>query len=209
MRALLIISFFLFSPTFNDDPTGTWNLVNEEEGISVYTRLSEDSPIKEVKIQMNLFAEMQTLDSVLNDVPGYLEWVYKCKSAKRLETVSEDEFFYYTEADFPFPISDRDLVVHSVSHSNKSGTHVWSVSKSIGGKYPVQRGIVRIEEFESSWDIRDLGNGSLQIQYTAQTDPGGFLPAWVVNLGVGVAPMKTMKALRAVLRHQTVGISQG
>ncbi|NNE29580.1 MAG: hypothetical protein HKN16_08080 [Saprospiraceae bacterium] len=209
MRILLLISLFLFSPEVGDDPSGAWELVNKDEGISVFTRLSEDNPIKAVRIEMNLFAEMETLDSVLNDVPGYLNWVYKCELAKRLETVSENEFYYYTESDFPFPISDRDLVVHSVQKITEQGKHVQSVSRSAPAKFPIQKGIIRINEFESSWDIRDLNNGTLQIQYEAQTDPGGYLPAWVVNLGVGVAPMKTMKALREVLGQQAPGLSPG
>lgn len=198
MHYFLSIIVFLWLP-FTEKVEDDWKLVNEEDGIEVFTRLTDDSPIKEVKVYFEIAANLPEFMAILNNVDQYTAWVYKCKSAEKIEAVSNSEFYYYTESDFPFPISNRDMVLHSTQTVSEDGKTIKSRSVAAADKLPEEDGIVRITEFESTWEIQQLSEGKLKIEYQASTDPGGYLPAWVINLGVASAPLHTMQQLKSFI----------
>ncbi len=178
-----------------------WDVTAEEDGIVVYSRFNGDDAIKEVKVEMEIDVEMETFVAFLNDVPAYTSWVYKCKEAKLVESISNDSFVYYTESDFPFPVSNRDMVILSKQTYDPVLKKVTASSVAVPDKMPEKKGLVRIKEFESTWQITEIATNKLKIEYQAKTDPAGFIPAWVVNLAIGTAPLKTMKALRKQLEE--------
>jgi hypothetical protein len=65
---------------------------------------------------------------------------------------------------------------------------------------PEVEDIVRIRAFESSWEITPNNDGTVYIDYTAKTDPGGNIPAWIINLGIATGPVKTMEKLAEVVQ---------
>ena len=197
---MLFVSYFVLSlqlifglvPTSSD----TWKVVKEEDGIQVYTRITDDSPIKEVRVEMEIAADLDKFMDILNNVEGYTNWVYKCIESSKLETVSDTEFYYHTVSDFPFPVSNRDMVIHSTQHFDAERQIISTISTAMPSRIPELDGVVRIQHFESSWQITPIANNKLAIEYEARTDPGGYLPVWVINLGIASAPMQTMKRLK-------------
>lgn len=193
---LFIFCLSNFIPKAND---GEWELVKDEDEIEVYTRLTEGSPIKEVKVKMQVASDLHSFMDLLNDVDRYTEWVYKCIEAKKVETINPLEFYYYTESDFPFPVSNRDMVIHSKQIVHLEDKHISTDSQSKPKKVPEVKGVVRIKHFTSSWNIKVISENLLEIEYEASTDPGGYLPAWIINLGIASAPLKTMQGLKEIL----------
>lgn len=102
----LFISLGLFAQNTDD-----WELITDKENISIYTRLTDVSPIKQLKVKTVFETDIQTLLSILNDVENYPKWVYKCIEAERLHTISSGEFYYRTVSDLPWPVSDRDVIL--------------------------------------------------------------------------------------------------
>lgn len=195
---------FLFASFFGSDSSkkADWNLVTEEDGITVFSRLQADSPIKEVRVETQVKTSFENLLELFEDVPGFTSWVYKCKSSERVKTFDAGNFVYHLETDMPFPVSNRDMVVQSTQHYDPVLKRVTSISTSVPKSVPEKKGVVRIQEFQSKWKIDRLDNETLNIVYEAKTDPAGYIPAWIVNLAIGTGPLNTMKAFREKLESK-------
>ncbi len=178
-----------------------WVLRHEKGVLKVYTRQNPDSGIQEVRITTRMNTPLAGFLSALSDVSAYQSWVYKCSEARLLETVNEQEFYYYSKTDLPFPVSDRDLVVHSRQWQDENGV-IHSISNARPDYLPAQKSVVRIRSFRSYWKIQSSGADQVAIDYEIKTNPGGNIPAWIINLGITSGPVKTMEKLAEIIRHE-------
>jgi hypothetical protein len=176
-----------------------WTLVHEHDGISVYSRSTDQSDIKEIRVSFTVTSSMSKIIDLLADVPTYEKWVYKCSYSKRVKTVSENEFYYYTVSDFPIPFEDRDLVIHSEHWSDAETGTYYSQSEAVDNIVAEKNGLVRIPAFSSTWTIKQMGNQLIQIDYQVTSSAGGLIPIWLVNLAVAKGPLETMIAFKALV----------
>ena len=191
---LALFSFYTSVSLGQDSDKSSWNLVNEENGIEVFTRTSENSNVKEIRIMCTVKTSMENMINFLSQVPLYKDWAYKCNSSLLLKRASHSEFSYYITLDFPFPFDDRDLFVDS-KHSIDPNTGVYH-SYSVASKKStnLNDGFVHISEFESTWEITPQKQGELLVDYKVISNPGGDIPLWLVNLAITKGPKETMKS---------------
>ncbi|MEM6966352.1 MAG: START domain-containing protein [Bacteroidota bacterium] len=178
-----------------------WKLKTTKGKLKVYTRNNEHSDFKEIRITTTVSSSAEKIISVLNDVAGYHKWVFKCMGAKKIKVISSNDYYYYTKSDFPFPITDRDLVVRSTQWTDEATGFIFSHSKAVPKMKGDEKGFIRIPEFDSYWKLMPQPDGTINIDYVAVTDPGGNLPAWVVNLGITKGPVETMKRFTAIVEQ--------
>lgn len=169
-----------------------WKLVREDEGINVFSRIGENSSIKEIRITCSVRSSMEHMESFLSEVPKYADWVYKCDTSVLLSRISSKEIIYYITLNFPFPMTDRDLVIHSAHSIDSLG--VYRSHSAASTEYSSESSdFIRISQFESTWEISPQSDGTLYIDYFAHSDPGGDLPAWLINMAIDQGPYHTMK----------------
>jgi hypothetical protein len=89
-----------------------WKLSKEKDGIKVYQSELQHSSYKAIKVECTLEGNYDKLIAVLSNVSGQKDWVYHNKTAYIVKKVNPYEFYYYTEASLPWPMSNRDAVVH-------------------------------------------------------------------------------------------------
>lgn len=198
----LLYSFFLilsFFETPNKDVPADWKLVKETTEIKVYTRSTSSSDFKEIRIKANFIGEIDSFLNKLNTPQSYTQWVYKCTEGKVLEKVNTEEFYYYTVSNMPYPVQDRDMVVRCKQWKDGDGV-IHSSSEATPNFIPKKKNLVRIPYFKSEWKITPLPNRKIMVDYTALTNPGGSLPAWIVNLAITTGPLKTMEQLIEVVK---------
>ena len=94
-----------------------WHLERNKEGVKVYTRAVSNSSINELRAEMTVHANLNSIMALLRDVPAFKEWVYHCKESHELKR-NGNEVYYYQYTSVPFPISDRDLIIHSNWHQS-------------------------------------------------------------------------------------------
>ncbi|GAC1427196.1 MAG: hypothetical protein NVSMB7_04000 [Chitinophagaceae bacterium] len=88
-----------------------WELKVDKEGIKVYTKKMDDSPLKAVKTVCTINTSLSALTAVLLDIGNSINWVYATKKITLLKQVSRAELFYYSEVEIPWPASNRDFIV--------------------------------------------------------------------------------------------------
>ena len=176
----------------HEAPVYSWKLMKSTANIKVYQRASDKSSIDEVRIKAVFKTELTQFLNLLSDASRYPEWVFKCSASRRIRTVSPTEFYYYVLTDFPWPLADRDLVVHSTQHHDPTTGDLILTSQSAPKLVAEVDNVVRILLFTTTWRVTTPQPNQVNIDYQVVTDPAGSLPDWVVNLGLTRGPLQTM-----------------
>lgn len=200
---LLTLMMVLFATSLQAEEA--WQVARDEQGIVVSTRKVEGSAIAESRavVQLSGVTLAQVVE-VIRDVPHQSAWVDSVDESRILTTLSPDERINYTLSKAPWPVADRDAVVHSkVSHDPASGA-VYIESHAEPDYIPEKKGIVRVRKVDSSWRITPQADGHIEVTYQVHSEPGGHLPAWLINSVVYEQPFKTLRNLRERLQQQAM-----
>ncbi len=195
MKHLLIISLaLLFSAvSYGQD---SWTLKTNKDGIAIYTKTIENSNYKGIRVKCSVPATLTQFVAVIMDVNTATEWLYSTKSSTLLKQVSPAEVYYYSEVGLPWPLSNRDFVCHLTVRQDPH-TKVVTIDGPVVPDYiPAKNGIVRVTHSSGKWLISPGDNNTVNIEYTLEADPGGSIPAWLVNLFVTKGPMESFKKLK-------------
>ena len=199
MYRIAIVLLLLLKIT-NVSAQEEWKLKNEKNGIKVYTSEVADSKFKAIKVEGELQATLSQMVKVLFDVKSSPEWLYHTKSAMLVKQVSPSEIYYYSEISIPWPVQNRDFVAHLKVHQNVETRVVTIDGPAVSGFVPVKDGVVRVKSSKGLWVITPLTNNRIKVIYTLQLDPGGNIPAWLVNLFAAEGPMKSFQGLQLQLK---------
>lgn len=172
-----------------------WTLKTNKDGIAIYTKTIENSNYKGIRVKCALPATLSQFVAVIMDVNTATEWLYATKSSTLLKQVSPAELYYYSEVGLPWPLNNRDFICH-LTVSQDPRTKVVTIDGPVVPNYiPEKDGIVRVTHSSGKWIISPAGN-MVNIEYTLEADPGGSLPAWLVNLFVTKGPMESFRKLK-------------
>lgn len=177
-----------------------WDLAKEENSIRVYTRSVEGSSFKEYRSVMQIEASLSSLVALVDDIPSYPKWIHTCKKAIVLKTFNQTKSQIYTINNAPWPVSDRDAVALNEISQNDS-TFVVTVNISgIPDLIPLKPGLVRVKKIKGFWRFSPLENGIVEVVYQVHNEPGGKIPAWLVNSIVVDQPFQTLLKMREQIK---------
>ncbi|WP_461453464.1 START domain-containing protein [Mucilaginibacter sp.] len=177
-----------------------WKLSSDNDGIKVYTSLVPDSKIKAIKVECEYKATLSQFVAVLMDIKNSPEWLYHTKFCRVVKEVSPQELYYYSEVTLPWPAENRDFVSHLTVSQNPETKVILVNGPAVPGIVPVNKNLVRVSHSGSVWEITPLSNGNIRVKYTLHVDPGGELPAWLINMFGTEAPIQIFKNLRIELQ---------
>jgi hypothetical protein len=177
-----------------------WKLDKDQDGIKVYSRALKDSKFKSLMVTCKINCTPAELTSVIMDVENSCKWVYRTQNCKLLKRLSPNELYYYAEVSVPWPANNRDYVVHITSARPDEHTTIIK-SNCVAGWIPENRNKVRIVNSSGVWRIEDQKNNLLNVTYTTDIDPGGSVPAWLINLFAAQGPLESFKKLRLEVKN--------
>ncbi|NNE25238.1 MAG: hypothetical protein HKN09_00215 [Saprospiraceae bacterium] len=195
MISAIFFSILLHLPGVYSESADTWKLVKSKENLEVYVRKLDHETFKEVKVVGIVNCKISELVASIEDVPTHHTWVTRTMESKILEKFDDGHFIYYLSMDMPFPVKDRELVIEYQRAVHPQRNKVSTTSNEYQYNYPVSEDFVRIPDYFSNYVLTDLGSGQVKLEYYMKVNPGGLLPAWLVNLAVTKGPMDTMEAL--------------
>jgi hypothetical protein len=188
---------------FNSDSAAqTWELKKSENGVSVFSRTPPGSSFKELKSVMNINASLSSIVALINDWDSYPQWVYKCGKSSTIKRISETEAFHYQTVVAPWPVDNRDIVVLVKITQDPATKIVKIISVSKPDLIPPVKDHVRIIEFNASWTLIPQKDGSVDVIYQLLVNPGGSVPAWLVNLAAVDGPFETSVKLREWVKKE-------
>ncbi|MES2647069.1 MAG: START domain-containing protein [Bacteroidota bacterium] len=178
-----------------------WQLVKEQDGINVFLKNAQSTGIKMLRVECDLPAKQEAALALLLDIPAAEKWIPQTKTWWYVRRPSETECYYYTELSMPWPVSNRDYVVH-LKAWQQPATKVITVSADVvQGEVPEKEGIVRVKVSNVKWVLYPTQNGRTKMTYQLFTDPGGNIPAWVVNYFAKQAAFDIIKKMRELVQQ--------
>ena len=193
------ISILLLACVAGVQAQKNWTLKLDKENIKVYTKTQENSNLKAIRVGCELNTTLTRLTAVVLDASAGAEWVYSTKSSTLLKQISPSELIYHSEVSLPWPFSNRDFVAHLIARQDPA-TKIVTIDGPVDPHYiPEKKGIVRVEKSFGKWIISPRAPNLVHLEYTLETDPGGSIPAWLVNLFVTKGPFETFKKLKEQL----------
>ena len=195
LSSLLILQFTLITPASADS---AWSLDKNKDGIEVYTRTVEGSPIKEFKGVMTIKSSLSAVVALLDDSEAAPKWIYNCQSMDRLKSDGLKKWNYIVNK-LPWPATDRDAVVLSVMQQNPETLQVSIALTAEPDLKPVKKGLVRIPEMNAAWILTPQAGGEVQVTYQAHVNPGGQLPIWLINSLLVDTPFSSLTAMRKLV----------
>ena len=179
-----------------------WQLKKNESGIAVYTRPAENSKFKELKSVTTYKTSLSSIVALINDFESYPQWVYRCGASSVLKKNSETDLIHYQTVNTPWPTDNRDFVVRVVLHQDPITKVITQTATCLPNYIPKVPGFVRILEFKAVWTLIPLKNGMVEANYQLLVNPGGNIPAWLINLAVVDGPFETAFNMKTWLKKE-------
>jgi hypothetical protein len=193
-RMLLIfigIVFMAFELTGQD-----WKYIKERKGIKLYTRKGKNSSFKPFKGETDIFSNMEELTRIILDVENSSDWDESIKEIKLLEEKPGKMIRYYVSYNVRWPFNDRDLCVEAkVIDDTISGSRTVK-ALPVPGMLPEIEGVERIKNYYQNWTLVPKTSDTIHVILEGMVDPGGGVPAWLVNMVVLNTPFNIIYNLR-------------
>ena len=178
-----------------------WTLVRNNDWIKVYEADMAQSNFKRIKVECTVDGTFDKLMQILNNVENHKTWIYNTKDAHVIKRLSANEYYYYTETFLPWPLKNRDAVVHIRFIRDSQNRYLKIVAEGVPDYIPANSGKVRVPRSANSWLVTAPEPNKLHIVYVFEADPGGSLPAWIVNALVDKGPFESFRKLAQQLKQ--------
>jgi hypothetical protein len=174
-----------------------WKLKTDKDEVQVYMKAEENTSYKSVKTITTVRTTLSAVSAILLDVLKTPDWVYGTKKCSLLKKESPTSLYYYAEMGMPWPVSNRDFVIRISLTQNPQTKVVTVIATNLPTYIPEKDGLVRIQRSSGRWTISPAGNGMVRVEYILLVDPGGSLPASIVNMFSYNGPLQSFKNLRS------------
>jgi hypothetical protein len=176
------------------------DLKRDLDGIKVYTCKADTEKFKTLRAEFELVnISFNQLKDFLWDVSNYHTWQYNLLEAQEILQTTETELAYRALVDAPWPVENRETIV-SMRVIEMDTVMAIQVS-GIDYPQPPPEHVIRVPYFEALWHVTTDGK-NLNAVYTLNIDPGGMVPAWLVNMAMANGPYVSFRNLKTQLERK-------
>jgi hypothetical protein len=184
---------------------GEWKKSSEEDGIVGYTRPTPKSIIDEVMAVGVIDAPIQAVEAVIRDPKAQTDVMYRCEESRIVETPemkrTTDIYYLYNVTGMPFPVKSRDVVARLQLTIDPETGIIYTHSENVETDYGRTGKNVRMPYATLSYKLVPKGPDRTEVTYLCLADPGGSLPAFLVNMLGRDLGVKTLAGIREVVQR--------
>ena len=186
---------------------GEWKLRKESDGIYAYTRNIEESRFDEYRVETTMKGNLKSFYALMKDFDSYPMFFPDTENIQILKDLP-DEHVIYIHTNAPFPAKDRDGVFRNVfSYSADSGLLRIDIACVNDGYVPNKK-LIQIQTCGGFWEVTEKNQDEIFIRHQFVADPGGKVPAFIINLKTVQNPIKTLKSMRDHIESPKYQIDQ-
>jgi hypothetical protein len=198
LSAFFIVSLALPATAFAGDEAkkAEWEPVSDEEGVEVFRKEVAGSDVVAFKGVATADLPISKILAIFKDPNERKNWVDRYVEHKTHKQTGDSET-YWIHFHVPWPISDRDYVLHAEGKRDLE-KRIYTVNiKSVEMKnVPENDCCVRAQVYGTYYEfIAVPGENKTKMTVEVHTDPKGALPSWLVNLIQKSWPRKTLNGL--------------
>jgi hypothetical protein len=198
-RLSLIYFYFMVVPTYSQ--VSNCYLKRDRGGIKVFTCKTDTSKFRSLMAEFVLEdTSLEELETFMWDVDNYVNWQYNMVEANLVKKLNDKEMIYRSVVDAPWPVDDRELLVQ-FSVNRQIANQLSFFIHSVSFDYPIKDGLIRVPFSQASWHVEKLG-ADLQVKYTLNIDPGGYVPPVLVNMAMADGPYESFHNLKNLIEKK-------
>ena len=200
----LAASFFVHTATADalnpDLASGVegWEQAINDSDLAVYIKSIPGKDTKAFKAFTYIQAPKEKIFERVKDLPSYCDWFADCGGARFLKVINDKESIGYFINKTPWPVDDRDATFHrTLSTTASGGLKLRLVAET--GHLEEQACCVRLNDADGYILVEDhIAGESSKVTYEFYSDPGGDIPAWLINSMITQSPETTLRNLKAL-----------
>ncbi len=198
---LVFAGFFILpASSFAGPLEEGWTQAKQGKGITVYTRPVQGSKFVAFMGVTDVEAPMEVVEQVFRDYKSFPEWYAMCNEIRLLKDFTRDHKIIYFIADMPMPVQDRDMVVDTVFEVNKEPGKTFILMNALKDPIvPVQSKYVRMTHLVGRYTLTKINDNTTHVVYKVDSDPAGYIPAWITNAMAEDQPYLTLKGLKEMV----------
>lgn len=175
-----------------------WELQRNDEQAMAYSRLDKATGLQVCRVETVMKTSLNALVAMQRDAARIPQWMDGVKSS-RIVQEADDYYITHTLVPSPWPVKDRDSVVRSDIRQQEDGSVLIEFA-SVEGVVPLQKNYERVQNVKGCWCFTPLQDGKTRVEYEVMVDPGGKLPAWLVNRFALDVPYNSIKQMHKLVR---------
>lgn len=184
-------------------PPPGWEPLRDEDGIKVYRREVEGSPVVAFRGEGVIEAPIARVALVQMDLAHTPEWVDRLVGARVVAIESDTDFLTYSRVSAPFPVSDRDFLNH-VHATYAPPSRIELRLQSTEDPRVPPGAAVRGQLMGSTFEFTALGPTTTRVVCEIHADPKGSIPKWLVNQFQKAWAFKTISRMRQQVQRPDV-----
>ncbi len=176
---------------------GGWSKLSNDDGILVETREVPDQEMPDVRGTMVMKGEFYEVCALIEDVDHTCDWAKRCLGSRVLKRLSDTEMIFYSRTTAPWPVQDRDAVLHAIATGLDRGDDATMRFESIQTPLgPPIDGVVRMPVLKGHYRISRVDDQTTRIEFTVHADIGGWIPSWLSKSLSKAIPFDTLAGIR-------------
>lgn len=202
---LLLFTFFFLTQGIVAFSEYDWHLIRDEDNIQVYLKKFWADDVKSFKGVVEIQSSLDSLLAVIIDVEACSDWIHHCANPAILLRKAFLESYHYQVHKLPFPALNREFILHSkVTRIPETGTVLIQIkavpefcNETIKQCTMIEdQPMVRVEHSHGQYLLEPLPDNTTRVTWEHHTNPGGFLPNWLINRLIREVPFRTLQGLR-------------
>ena len=159
-----------------------WKHITTKDDISIYSKKTRGVDIKSLKAIGVIDSKIENIVSILRDVPSATSWLPNLTERSYIENISDREAILFDISDLPWPVKDRELVVHhKLSIAEDLESLILNFQSVERKDKKVGHNRIRAKFHYGQIVFTPMKNKT-KLEMTILVDPMGSIPKWVVNL---------------------------
>lgn len=194
-----LIFFFMMASFSSFAGENEWQLKKNKNGIKVYAKEKADMRFYMYKVVTKIPVKPEVVYRQVVDFRENLKYMELVDSIKFLDHQKDRLYRNYMHFNMPWPVKNREMVMEMSVTKDEQG--IYLESDDLPEALPKNRDAIRMEDFKEKWSIQKGKNqDKSKITVTGWVDPGGSIPAWVVDLFNADTPFRYVSGIIQELR---------
>lgn len=170
-----------------------WELKKNSEGIRIYVQEKEGSAFYECRAETVYSGTMDAVLRLMRDAKSLCEWFPDCVKYSVIDRKNDSDITGLIAISAGFPMKKRDAAVRMlITENSREGTAGIDFI-SVPEAAPVSPDFLRVRELSGAWKFKTLEKGRVSVEYRAHMEPGGSVPAVLVNAFLAEFPFKSFQ----------------
>lgn len=157
-----------------------WQVWRQDAELKVSYRTSQYNDLLEIKAQAQVASSLAGFMYFLEDLALLPVWLDNAESAKIINQITANENIFITRFKGLWPVSAREMVVHSHYWQNDN-LSVEIAVKDASDSIIVTKNTIRMQVLKAHWLVVPTKTSQIEISYQFIVDPKGNIPQWLTK----------------------------